>query len=196
MQVYAVSGTSPTSAGSLHVLHGSEVVDTLFQSGPDYEGVTGLWSIPLRPAEVCSAFIIISFASGSRAMTAGTRMMMYNFTLKHHLVVNQLLLKCMCCCIHNFLAHQQFARHRPPPKDAAQDFVWSAAGSTLSDITEAVGLDANAQTLAAGSVADLAAVQAGNLCHALPCSSKAMWLMKLPFLRKKKEKILARLLEG
>lgn len=69
-----MSGTSPTSAGSLHVLHSSEVVDTLFQSGPDYEGVTGLWSIPLRPAEVCSAFIIISFASGSRAMTAGTRM--------------------------------------------------------------------------------------------------------------------------
>lgn len=73
VQVYAVSGTSPTASGSLHVLHGSQVVDTLFQSAPDYQGVTGLWAIPMTPTEVCAALIIISFASGSRAMTAGAR---------------------------------------------------------------------------------------------------------------------------
>lgn len=47
----------------------------------------------------------------------------------------------------------------------AKSSVWAfspvilSAGSTLSDVTEAIGLDADSQTLDGGSIADLMAVQ-------------------------------------
>ena len=74
MQVYAISGKGhPGSPGALHVLHGCQVMDMLFKSPAEYQGVTGLWSVPVAPADITSALVIISFTSGSRAMTAGAK---------------------------------------------------------------------------------------------------------------------------
>ncbi len=70
-QVCAVSGTGLCNTCSVHVMHDGLVVESLFRSPAIYQGVTGLWSIPFTPADASSALIIISFASGSRAMTAG-----------------------------------------------------------------------------------------------------------------------------
>lgn len=71
-QVYAISGEGhPGNPGALHVLHGTQVLDTLLMSPPEYQGVTGLWSIPVAPSVATSALVVISFASGSRAMAAG-----------------------------------------------------------------------------------------------------------------------------
>lgn len=53
------------------MLHGGQVLDTLYECPADNQGITGLWSIPIRPADVTSVLVIISFVSGSRAMTAG-----------------------------------------------------------------------------------------------------------------------------
>ena len=58
--------------GRLHVLHGSRVMDCLFESAPDYAGVTGLFPVATTVQEgATTAAVIISFASGSRALTAG-----------------------------------------------------------------------------------------------------------------------------
>lgn len=72
-QVYALSGAGAEGANTcnVRVMHGGLVVESLFTSPANYEGVTGLWSIPFAPSDASSALIIISFASGSRAMTAG-----------------------------------------------------------------------------------------------------------------------------
>ena len=76
MQVLGLS-TPCSHAGKalpsrLHVLHGSRVMDCLFESSPDYAGVTGLFPIAMTPHEgATTAAVIISFASGSRALTAG-----------------------------------------------------------------------------------------------------------------------------
>ena len=56
----------------LHVLHGSRVMECLFESSLDYAGVTGLFPVAMTAHEgATTAAIIISFASGSRALTAG-----------------------------------------------------------------------------------------------------------------------------
>ena len=70
-QVYAISGADSNNTCSVRVMHAGLVVESLFKSPANYHGVTGLWSIPFAPADASSAVIIISFASGSRAMTAG-----------------------------------------------------------------------------------------------------------------------------
>ena len=55
-----------------HVLHGSRVMECLFESSPDYAGVTGLFTVAMTAHEgATTAAVIISFASGSRALTAG-----------------------------------------------------------------------------------------------------------------------------
>ena len=56
----------------LHVLHGARVMECLFESLPDYAGVTGLFPVATTAQEgATTAAVIISFASGSRALTAG-----------------------------------------------------------------------------------------------------------------------------
>lgn len=50
------------------------VPETVFESGPDYGGVTGLWAVAARPADAAHALVVVSFVSGSRALsTAGTQ---------------------------------------------------------------------------------------------------------------------------
>ncbi|BDA43226.1 probable pre-mRNA-splicing factor rse1 at N-terminal half [Coccomyxa sp. Obi] len=118
-QVYAVStgGLRGSDACGMRVMHAGLVVETLFKSPANYQGVTGLWSIPFAPADASSALIIISFASGSRAMTAG---------------------------------------------------------STLSDVTDLIDLECNSQTLAAGSIGNLLAVQVTSEGVFL-CSLHSLW---------------------
>jgi hypothetical protein len=70
-QVYAVSGCGRAGTGALHVLHGSHATELLYAGEPSRQGITGLWSLPAAPGEAAAALVVISFASGSRAMTAG-----------------------------------------------------------------------------------------------------------------------------
>ena len=65
------SFTSMPLPSKVHVLHGSRMMDCLFESSPDYAGVTGLFPVSLTPHDDISAAVIISFASGSRALTTG-----------------------------------------------------------------------------------------------------------------------------
>lgn len=98
VQVYAISGEGhPGSPSALHVLHGCQVLDMLFKSPAEYEGVTGLWSIPIGPADITSALVVMSFASGSRAMTAGELSRTYHFACSP---VRSVLCACMpwICC--------------------------------------------------------------------------------------------------
>lgn len=58
--------------GQVHVLHGSRVMNCLYKSVPDYGGVTGLFPVSLTLQEDdATAAVVISFASGSRALTTG-----------------------------------------------------------------------------------------------------------------------------
>ena len=76
MQVLGLS-TPRAHAGKalpsrLHALHGSRVMECLFESSPDYAGVTGLFPVAMTAHEgATTAAVIISFAAGSRALTAG-----------------------------------------------------------------------------------------------------------------------------
>ena len=40
--------------------------ETVFQSEPDYLGVTGLWALPARPGDAADALLVLSSVSGSR----------------------------------------------------------------------------------------------------------------------------------
>ena len=76
MQVLGLSTPRPHAGKALpsrlHVLHGSRVMECLFESSPDYAGVTGLFPVATTAHEAATtAAVIISFASGSRALTAG-----------------------------------------------------------------------------------------------------------------------------
>ena len=76
MQVLGVSIPHPHAGKALpsrlHVLHGARVMERLFESSPDYAGVTGLFPVATTAQEgATTAAVIISFASGSRALTAG-----------------------------------------------------------------------------------------------------------------------------
>lgn len=64
-------------------------------------------------------------------------------------------------------------------QSAAQHLLMLFAGCVLSDVTEAVGLDADAQTLAAGCLAQLLAVQA---CFCAGCSCLSICISCNPFL--------------
>ncbi len=41
----------------------------MFESGPDYGGATGLWAIAARPCDAVHALVVLSFVSGSRALS-------------------------------------------------------------------------------------------------------------------------------
>ena len=45
------------------------VPETVFESAPDYGGVTGLWAVAARPADAEHALVVLSFVSGSRALS-------------------------------------------------------------------------------------------------------------------------------
>ena len=45
--------------------------ETVYQSEPDYMGVTGLWALPARPGGAADALLVLSSVSGSRALSTG-----------------------------------------------------------------------------------------------------------------------------
>jgi hypothetical protein len=69
LQVYAAC--SEGDMGYLQIKHIDRLVETLSTSPPDFVGMTGMWSIPARPHDVHHHVVVMSFVSGSRAMTAG-----------------------------------------------------------------------------------------------------------------------------
>lgn len=75
VQVLALSQrqsyTDEPIPSKLHMLHGSRVMDCLYESSPDYAGVTGLFPVSLNTQDDMTAAVVISFASGSRALTTG-----------------------------------------------------------------------------------------------------------------------------
>ena len=71
MQVYAACGYS--NNGSIRVIQADQTVETLYESGADYPGISGMWSLPPWPGAEFHSLLVLSFASGSRAMATGTR---------------------------------------------------------------------------------------------------------------------------
>ena len=69
MQVYAACGSS--SNGSIRVIQADQTVEVLYESGTDYPGISGMWSIPPWPGADFHSLLVLSFASGSRAMATG-----------------------------------------------------------------------------------------------------------------------------
>ena len=66
-----VSGADEAVPGQVHLLHGSRVADCLYESPPEYPGVTGIFPVSLTSQDDTTAAVVISFASGSRALTTG-----------------------------------------------------------------------------------------------------------------------------
>ena len=72
-------------AGSLRVAYPRLVPETVFESGPDYGGVTGLWALSARPGDESHAAVVLSFVSGSRTLSiAGAALV--DFVPKMHLL--------------------------------------------------------------------------------------------------------------
>ena len=69
MQVYAACGHSHN--GSIRVIQADQTVETLYESGADYPGISGMWSVPPWPGAEFHSLLVLSFASGSRAMATG-----------------------------------------------------------------------------------------------------------------------------
>ncbi|KAL0053786.1 hypothetical protein WJX82_010771 [Trebouxia sp. C0006] len=70
-QVYAACGDS--SSGSIRVIQADQTVEVLYESPADYPGISGMWSIPPWPGADFHSLLVLSFASGSRAMATGGR---------------------------------------------------------------------------------------------------------------------------
>lgn len=70
MQVYAACGYS--NNGSIRVIQADQTVETLYESGADYPGISGMWSLPPWPGAEFHSLLVLSFASGSRAMATGS----------------------------------------------------------------------------------------------------------------------------
>ena len=68
------SRTNEPVPAYVHVLHGSRVTDCLYESAPEYTGVTGLFPASLTSQDDATVAVVISFASGSRALTTGVRL--------------------------------------------------------------------------------------------------------------------------
>ncbi len=69
VQVYAACGDS--SSGSIRVIQADQTVEVLYESPADYPGISGMWSIPPWPGADFHSLLVLSFASGSRAMATG-----------------------------------------------------------------------------------------------------------------------------
>ena len=73
-QVYTISeGGDCDGSGALHMLHGCHATELLYAGEPTKQGITGLWSLPAAPSQAPAALVVVSFAAGSRALTAGER---------------------------------------------------------------------------------------------------------------------------
>ena len=70
--------------------------ETVFQSEPDYLGVTGLWALPALPAEATDALLVLSSVSGSRALSTGALLL--------QCLQVQLRISCFCTTGIEFLA--------------------------------------------------------------------------------------------
>ena len=68
--MYAACGHS--SNGSIRVIQADQTVDVLYESGADYPGIAAMWSLPPWPGAEFHSLLVLSFASGSRAMATGT----------------------------------------------------------------------------------------------------------------------------
>lgn len=58
-------------AGAIAVIAPNPELEVVYESEPDYEGVLGLWTLPTIPGAAADALLVISFASGSRALSTG-----------------------------------------------------------------------------------------------------------------------------
>ena len=47
------------------------VLEVVYESAPNYAGLSGLWAVTARPGDVAHSLLVISFASGSRALSTG-----------------------------------------------------------------------------------------------------------------------------
>ena len=71
LQVYGVCRGPVNQAGTIKVLSPARRVDTLMNTDADFEGITGLWSVPAEPSGGSHVLVVLSFLAGSRALTAG-----------------------------------------------------------------------------------------------------------------------------
>jgi Mono-functional DNA-alkylating methyl methanesulfonate N-term len=68
-QAYVACGRG--AGGSVRVVRPAGVPELVFESGPDYWGVTGVWGLPARPDAAAHALLLLSFVSGTRALSTG-----------------------------------------------------------------------------------------------------------------------------
>ena len=54
------------------MLSPNPVLEVVFQSAPDFAGVSGLWALAACPGDAAHSLLLLSFASGSRALSTGT----------------------------------------------------------------------------------------------------------------------------
>lgn len=71
VQVYGVCRGPVDQAGSIKVISPARRVDTLMSTDADFEGITGLWSLPAELGGDSHVLVVLSFLAGSRALTAG-----------------------------------------------------------------------------------------------------------------------------
>ena len=69
LQVYAACGQQHN--GSIRIMQADQTVEVLYESGADYPGISGMWSLTPWPEADCHSLVVLSFASNSRAMATG-----------------------------------------------------------------------------------------------------------------------------
>ena len=61
------------------MIQADQTVEVLYESPADYPGISGMWSIPPWPGADFHSLLVLSFASGSRAMATGMSHALYPF---------------------------------------------------------------------------------------------------------------------
>ena len=63
------------ATGAVSVAMACRAPEVLFESAPEYGGVTGLWSLPARLGDPAHALAVLAFTDTSRALAAGSLML-------------------------------------------------------------------------------------------------------------------------
>nr|VDC93381.1 unnamed protein product [Brassica oleracea] len=68
-QMFACCGVTPE--GSLRIIRSGVNVEKLLKTAPVYQGITGTWTVKMKPPDVYHSFLVLSFVEETRVLSVG-----------------------------------------------------------------------------------------------------------------------------
>ncbi|XP_076905788.1 DNA damage-binding protein 1b-like [Bidens hawaiensis] len=68
-QIFACCGMAPE--GSLRVIRNGVSLEKLLKTAPDYQGITGTWTVKMKATDCYHSFLVLSFVEETRVLSVG-----------------------------------------------------------------------------------------------------------------------------